>query len=65
MGTNYFSRMITTVIDSMRTSRVDWPVHWDSEQKVKFLDDCLQWLEENELYEQCEIIINEKKKIKK
>ena len=65
MGTNYLNRMITTVIDSMRTNKVDWPVHWNNEQKLNFLDDCLEWLEENELYEQCKIVINEKEKIKK
>ncbi len=64
MGTNYFSRMMTTVIESMRSNSYDWPVHWNNEEKLKFLNDCLDWLEKNELYEHCEIVINEKKKIK-
>ena len=33
--------------------------------KLNFLNECLIWLEKNELYEQCEIVFNEKKKIKK
>ena len=40
-----------------------WPEHWDKKLKLKFLDECLDWLETHEHYEHCSMIINEKEKI--
>ena len=48
----------------MKTNKHDWPSHWDNEKKINFLNECIQWLEDNEMYEHCEIVLNEKKKIK-
>jgi hypothetical protein len=65
MEKNYFDRMMVSAIESMKQNKHDWPSHWDNTQKINFLDECIDWLENNEMYEQCEIVLNEKKKIKK
>ena len=54
-----------SAIDEMKTNNIDWPVHWESIEKVKFLDDILIFLEKEQLYEHCQIIIDAKEKIKK
>jgi len=65
MEKNYFDRMMVSAIESMKQNKHDWPSHWDNTQKINFLDECIDWLENNDMYEQCEIVLNEKKKIKK
>ena len=65
MEKNYFDRMMVSAIESMKQNKHDWPSHWDNTQKINFLDECIDWLENNEMYEQCGIVLNEKKKIKK
>ena len=59
----YINKMITSAIDEMETQTWEWPSSWDASSKEKFLDDCLEWLEENQLYEKCQIIVNVKKKL--
>tara|TARA_R100000656_G_scaffold66748_1_gene50630 strand:- start:806 stop:997 length:192 start_codon:yes stop_codon:yes gene_type:complete len=63
MTKNYINKMITSAIDEMETQTWEWPGSWDDSSKEKFLDDCLEWLEENQLYEKCQIIVNVKKKL--
>ena len=65
MEKNYFDRMMVSAIESIKHNKHDWPAHWDNKQKIKFLNECIEWLEDMELYEHCEIVLNEKKKIKK
>lgn len=65
MEKNYFDRMMVSAIESMKHNKHDWPSHWDNTKKINFLDECIDWLENNEMYEQCKIVLNEKKKIKK
>jgi len=65
MEANYFERMMASAINSMRSNNHEWPDHWDKEKKELFLNQCLEWFEEKELYECCEVVLNEKKKIKK
>ena len=63
MEENYLDKVILSSIDSMSKSKWSWPIGWDVNIKTKFLNECLDWLEENEHYERCEVIINEKKKL--
>tara|TARA_R110002051_G_scaffold295727_1_gene361598 strand:+ start:1102 stop:1299 length:198 start_codon:yes stop_codon:yes gene_type:complete len=62
-GENYIDKMIISAIDEMDTQEFVWPVNWSVPTKKKFLDDCLEWLEENQLYERCQIILDVKKKL--
>ena len=64
-GDNYITKLMTSAIEEMKTNKINWPFHWEHEDKVKFLDDILVWAEKEQLYEQCQIIIDTKKKIKK
>ena len=65
MEENYLDKVILSSIDSMSKSKWSWPIGWNKKGKVKFLDECLDWLEQNEHYERCEVIINEKEKLSK
>ena len=62
---NYFEKMILDVVMSIKHNEYEWPVNWIEIDKLEFLDECLEWLEINELYEYCTVINNEKEKIQK
>lgn len=63
-GDNYITKLMTSAIEEMKTNKINWPFQWEHKDKVKFLDDILVWAEKEQLYEQCQIIIDAKKKIK-
>ena len=63
MTDNYLNKMISSAIDSMQTSDWRWPEEWIESDKKRFLSDCLNWLEQNELYERCEIIKDVQKEL--
>ena len=63
MTNNYLNKMIMSAIDDMQTSDWDWPTTWDNSDKQRWCDDCLIWLEQNELYERCEIIKDVQKQL--
>ena len=63
MTNNYLNKMIMSAIDDMQTSDWDWPEEWAEADKKRFLNDCLNWLEQNELYERCEIIKDVQKQL--
>ena len=48
----------------MNTEKWAWPEHWDVQRKFKFLDECMEYAEKTELYEQCTIIRDVKETIK-
>jgi len=50
---NYFDRMMVSAIESMKTNKHNWPSHWDNTQKINVINECIGWLEDNEMYEQC------------
>lgn len=62
---NYFEKMILDVVMSIKHNEYEWPANWIGIDKLEFLDECLEWLEMNELYEYCTVINNEKEKIQK
>ena len=57
--------MFCKSIDHMSTEKWAWPEHWDVQRKFKFLDECMEYAEKTELYEQCTIIRDVKETIKK
>ena len=63
MSENYLDKVLLSSIESMSKEEWSWPEHWDKKLKLKFLDECLDWLETHEHYEHCSMIINEKEKI--
>lgn len=65
MSENYLDRMILSSLDAMKKTTYTYPAHWKIKEKHTFLDSCLAWLEKNEYYEYCEVVLNEKKKLQK
>ena len=43
-------------IDIMKSDDWKWPTLWDTERKIKFLTDSLNYAKENEFWEQAAII---------
>jgi hypothetical protein len=43
-------------IDIMKSDDWKWPALWDTERKIKFLTDSLNYAKENEFWEQAAII---------
>jgi hypothetical protein len=63
-GDNYITKLIVSVVNEMNDKKPNWPNSWNKKQKLQFLDDMLVWLEKEQLYEQCQIILDAKKKLK-
>lgn len=61
---NHLNQLINVSIDTMLNSD-DWsfPGHWTKPDCVRFVDEAIEYLEQQELYEQCEQLQNVKKKI--
>lgn len=60
---NFIIKLFKDSINVMRGSKWEWPDQWDSDRKIKFLDEALSYGEKNELYEQCSIIRDVKNSI--
>jgi hypothetical protein len=56
MNENFINKLLIASINHMKNNDWEWPEHWDTERKLKFLDQCLKYAEDNEFYEQCAII---------
>tara|TARA_Y100001972_G_C7590647_1_gene296080 strand:- start:266 stop:484 length:219 start_codon:yes stop_codon:yes gene_type:complete len=62
---NFVEQLFIRSIDHMKTTDWQWPDNWDTARKNKFLTESLEYAEELELYEQCAIIRDVQKTIKK
>ena len=63
MNENFINKLLIASINHMKTGKWDWPEHWDAPRKLRFLDQCLSYAEQNEFYEQCAIIRDVQKTI--
>jgi protein-arginine kinase activator protein McsA len=61
---NFVEQLFIRSINFMKTNNWEWPDAWDTKRQLEFLDDSLQYAEQNELYEQCAIIRDVKETIK-
>ena len=62
---NFVEQLFIRSIDHMKTTDWKWPDNWDMARKTKFLAESLEYATELELYEQCAIIRDVQKTIKK
>ena len=60
---NFIVKLFKESIDVMKSSKWEWPEQWNTERRIKFLDEALSYGEKNELYEQCSIIRDVKNSI--
>lgn len=60
---NFVVQLFKESINVMKTSDWKWPEQWNTERRIKFLDEALSYGEKNELYEQCSIIRDVKNSI--
>lgn len=60
---NFVIQLFKESINVLKTADWDWPDQWNTERRIKFLDEALSYGEKNELYEQCSIIRDVKNSI--
>ena len=65
MDENYVNKLLIDSINAMSGSSWIWPYEWSEPRKLKFLENCLDYAERNEFYEQCAIIRDVEKTISK
>lgn len=65
MEENFINKLLVASINHMKTASWEWPKHWDTDRRKRFLEQCLQYATENEFYEQCAIIRDVQKTIDK
>jgi hypothetical protein len=62
---NYINQVFIGSINVMKTDDWKWPVTWDTEHKLRFLNDSLNYAKQNEFWEQAAIIRDVKETIAK
>lgn len=55
---NYSNTLIEKAIASMEQNEWEWPSGWNKTQRKTFTEHLMTWLEEREMYEQCQIVEN-------
>ena len=65
MDENFLNRLLIQSINLMKSEEWSWPSNWDSNRKLSFLKQCMDYAEKNEFYEQCAIIRDVEKTINK
>lgn len=61
---NFIEHAIIESIEKMSTTEWSWPPTWDDDRKLTFIDQCMQFAETRELYEQCAILRDVRETIK-
>jgi hypothetical protein len=65
MDHNFIERLFVESINVMATDKWDWPDHWDTERRMKFINESLRFAEDRELFEQCVILRDVKESLQK
>ena len=60
---NFIDKLLVASINHMKTNEWEWPESWDLTRKQRFLTQCREYAEQNELYEQCAIIRDVEKEL--
>jgi protein-arginine kinase activator protein McsA len=61
---NFIKEVFRKSIDIMGSNDWEWPSRWDTERKLNFLNDSLNYANDNEFFEQSAIIRDVTKKVK-
>lgn len=56
MEENFLDKVLIMSINHMKNNSWTWPDAWDDQRIRRFLTNCMEYAENNELYEQCAII---------
>jgi hypothetical protein len=62
---NYVDKIFIGSINVMRTDEWHWPPAWDTQHKLRFLNDSLNYAKQNEFWEQAAIIRDVTETVKK
>jgi hypothetical protein len=63
MNQNYIDRLFLTAIHGLCNVSWEWPQGWDTLRKQHFLQNCLKFAEQQEMYEECAIIRDVQKEL--
>jgi hypothetical protein len=64
MNHNFIERLFVESINVMATDKWEWPEHWDTDRRLKFLNESLRFAEAREFFEQCAIIRDVKENLR-
>jgi|TARA_R110000796_G_scaffold252358_1_gene386238 protein-arginine kinase activator protein McsA len=60
---NYIEDLFIRSINHLKTDDWEWPGSWNSDKRIEFLNESLEYAINNELFEQCSIIRDVKETI--
>jgi hypothetical protein len=60
---NFIHQLFCRSIDVMKNDNWEWPEHWDTQYKLRFLNESLNYATDNEFWEQAAIIRDVKNEI--
>ena len=49
MNENFIDKLLIASINHMTTNDWEWPETWDMDRKLRFLDQCLKYAEQNRI----------------
>jgi len=51
---NHLTKLMRITIDPIIVGNEKWPDHWTLSDRIQFVDEAIEFLEQNEMYEQCQ-----------
>lgn len=63
MYMNHLDKFLKVVLNDTSTTTWQWPPAWQETDKVEFIDEAIEYLEKQEMYEECKKLYELKKKV--
>jgi hypothetical protein len=60
---NHLNKLMKLTIDAMIANNWKWPDTWAKSDRLKFIEEAIEFLEQREMYEQCQVLIDVKETI--
>ena len=61
---NHLNKLLKISLEEFENNGWQWPVGWAVADQIKFIDEAIEYLEQQEMYEQCKKLYEVKKKYK-
>jgi hypothetical protein len=64
MDMNHLNKLLKISLEEIDHAKWNWPAEWDISDRKKFINEAIEYLEQQEMYEQCKKLYEVKKKYK-
>lgn len=61
---NHLNKLLKISLEEFENNEWQWPAVWAVADQIKFIDEAIEYLEQQEMYEQCKKLYEVKKKYK-